>query len=981
MGFLHHLSTLALQSAAEGACSVLGVSSGEHAAEHVVGFLSRHFQDHSLSLNRAMQEAAGKAWKALEIALAGESLWSWLDTADHKAFRQQVRAFLEVTPLDTLSSHGPNFRRRCLKELRLARNQGLLSGTLEPQALAQEVGTFARFSDPHSLLQAECQALERMAEDCRQAGYPDVAHLVCLNNTETGGRALLVTAVRFFFRRQIESDQELFQGLAWARFEVLQQTQEQAFAGLAEVIAQHGDRLEALLLSVQEVVVETRDVVRDIQQEVAELGRRFDLLHREWRPRDSLSINSAAERQLVKQLVARYRALPEEQRQQFPALLNAIGKLEIATGAFDAAQQDFVKAADLARDRAEQAEAHFNLFGAALERTDWSAALAALQKAAELEPQKYAPFPLRKYEPEKILGAGGFGVAFLCRNRLSGSQVVVKTLRSDTLARDVNEVFREAQMLEQLDHPAIIRLRDCDYADSEMTRPYLVMDFFDGETLDRRVATSGRLSAPELVALIRPVAEALQAAHARGILHRDVKPGNLLVRKDDAAWRVKLIDFGLALKQDMLHSTAATGRTMTSSSIAGTLDYAAPEQLGRWPGVAPGPYTDIYGFAKTCCYALFQTVQPLRKHWREVPEELADLLEQCLNENPEERLPNFDRVLASMARLTGAASPPEPAPGPLTAHSTGRSREWWRVTPEGAPVPGGALTQLRRLTGHTDAVLSVAFAPDGRHVLSGSADHTARLWNLETCEAVQVLHGHTEKVCQVRFLPGQRLAVSASKDRSVRFWDLDNGRECRTLPSRTNRSLAISPDGQYALSGNVADGMIRVWEVPTGRELRRLKGHMSWVFGLDFSPDGRRALSSSADGTVRLWDIHSGRELRRLQGHKDKVSSVVFTPDGHRALSTGADRTVLFWDLRTGKVQRCWDEFRDQIWSVVVSPDGYLALCDGDDGEVRLWELDTGTALARSTGHDGKVLSVAFSPDARLAVTAGSDKAIVVWSL
>src|SRR5262249_4936678 len=161
-----------------------------------------------------------------------------------------------------------------------------------------------------------------------------------------------------------------------------------------------------------------------------------------------------------------------------------------------------------------------------------------------------------------------------------------------------------------LDHPAIIRLRDCDYADADLSRPYLVMDYFDGHTLQNLVAAYGPLAPPELVALVRPVAEALQAAHARGILHRDVKPGNLLVRKDGGGWRVRLIDFGLALKRDMLHSTTAAGRTVIGSSVAGTLDYAAPEQLGRLPGVAPGPYTDVYGLAKTCCYVLFQTVHP-----------------------------------------------------------------------------------------------------------------------------------------------------------------------------------------------------------------------------------------------------------------------------------------------------------------------------------------------------------------------------------
>src|SRR5262249_45485212 len=146
-------------------------------------------------------------------------------------------------------------------------------------------------------------------------------------------------------------------------------------------------------------------------------------------------------------------------------------------------------------------------------------------------PANFAAFPAQKYEAERILGAGGFGVAFLCRNRHTGGRVVIKTLRRDGLDRDLNEVFREAQALEELDHPAIIRVRDCDYADPARTRPYLVMDYFEGQTLEELVQKRGPLTPQELLSLARLVAEGLHKAHSRGILHRDVKPGNLLVRR------------------------------------------------------------------------------------------------------------------------------------------------------------------------------------------------------------------------------------------------------------------------------------------------------------------------------------------------------------------------------------------------------------------------------------------------------------------
>src|SRR5205823_3663755 len=196
-------------------------------------------------------------------------------------------------------------------------------------------------------------------------------------------------------------------------------------------------------------------------------------------------------------------------------------------------------------------------------------------EAARLDAARFSPFPLSKYVPQRILGAGGFGVAFLCRHRYMAADVVVKTLASDDLDRDADLVFAEAQVLRQLDHPSIIRIQDCGFASpQEDSRPYLVMDYFAGATLEE-LAREKPLAVEEVVEVARQVAEGLQAAHSKGILHRDIKPANLLVCKEDKRWQAKLIDFGLALKRSGRETMLATANTLAGSSIAGTLDYAA----------------------------------------------------------------------------------------------------------------------------------------------------------------------------------------------------------------------------------------------------------------------------------------------------------------------------------------------------------------------------------------------------------------------
>jgi serine/threonine protein kinase len=690
MSITLHLSTLALRGAAQTAGDVLGVAAAGAVAEQVAGFLLNCFVDQSQRLNRALARASDRAWRAAEIALAGNSWWDRckrsLASADTRAFREQVQAFLKANPLDGVDGHGPNFRLQCLTQLRSARKAGLLKpAPPPPDQLARHVGSLARFGDPTSRVKAEYKVVAMIGAELRKHGYDALATFLELR--PASGPPVLASAVHYFFQREVEEDRELFQGLAYAQLDSLAQGQSTGFASLGAALDEQGERLEELLADVQEVVVQTRADVLDVKaelqrqgQQVQELGdavlralQQHHLEKRSLHTGDSLSIRDEAERRLVKDLIRRYRSVPAEQRQRMPALLNAVGKLQVVTGEFESAERDFKELATMVEDGPARAEAAHNAYLAALERRAWDDALAELKDAAKLDPARFAPFPMEKFEPERILGAGGFGVAFLCRNTRSGGRVVIKTLRSDGLDREVVDVFREAQALEELEHPAIIRIRDCDFANADRSRPYLVMDYFQGQTLAEHVEQNGPLKTSEALPLVRRAAEGLRRAHERGILHRDVKPANILVRPELKGWEVRLIDFGLAMRASATGSTRRSSleRTLLGSSIAGTLEYAAPEQMGKLKGVAVGTYSDVYGFGKTCCFALFGTAQPTFQHWQKIPRDLADLIGRCLNEQPSDRPQDFAAVIRELERLMPApvaqVMPPGPVPRILEA--------------------------------------------------------------------------------------------------------------------------------------------------------------------------------------------------------------------------------------------------------------------------------------------------------------------------
>jgi hypothetical protein len=278
MAIVQHLSVLAVRQVVDGACQALGCGVGAAAADAVVALLESRFHDHSLALSQALHRANERAWRALELALAGTSWWQQvyarLSRADERALGDQVRAFLDSAPLSSLPSHDLEARRQALRDLRTARSRGLLSrGGAGPALLAEQAGRFARYASPQSVLDAEWQMLNDLAAGLREAGLSALAQLIGLRPRD--GVSLLALAARYFFRREVETTPALFQGLAFAKLEQLEQAQEQGFEALHAALQGYADKLGDMLLEVQEVAVETRADVKDIKAALAQHGRQL----------------------------------------------------------------------------------------------------------------------------------------------------------------------------------------------------------------------------------------------------------------------------------------------------------------------------------------------------------------------------------------------------------------------------------------------------------------------------------------------------------------------------------------------------------------------------------------------------------------------------------------------------------------------------------------------------------------------------------
>lgn len=620
--------------------------------------------------------------------------------------------------------------------------------------------------------------------------------------------------------------------------------------------------------------------------------------------------------------------------------------------------------------------------------------------------------PYRLLEP---IGEGGMGKVFKAVQQRLNRVVALKIIRPERLSLDpeaVRRFQREAQLAAQLAHPNIVTVYDSDQVRNTY---YLAMEYVDGQDLSQLVKKHGPLPVPLACDFIRQAALGLQHAHECGMVHRDIKPTNLLVSRPAAGRAggrglsgllrrpiicgqapakapaqpaglpqggvVKILDMGLVCMVPEMGSSATVASLTQEGSVMGTPDYIAPEQARNSRRV--DIRADLYSLGCTFYFLLTgrppfpegTVIEKLLMHQLDQPTPIAELrsdvpasvlavIGKLMAKRPEERFQTPAEVAEILASVPQAEEPPPapaapclPAPAMVAEDGAAHISTAIVAVKKAAPEPAAsedasAPKRIASLPGHLSWVIALAFSPDRNLLASGGLDGKLRLWNF---------------------------AGRKPRDHSA--------------PRRHKgeiHALAFAPEGNLLASGSgTMDGSVWLWDMTDGhlKERALLQRHNAPVEALAFTADGKLLATGGSDKTIWLWDL-SGPEPREralLKGHADCIKALAFAPDGRRVASGGQDGSVRLWS-----VSKIW--FREQailqghdgcVQTIAFTPDGSLLASGGADQTIRLWDLSGTTPAERGVlpASAGVIRAIQFSPDGQKLISLADQGRVIVWDM
>lgn len=616
---------------------------------------------------------------------------------------------------------------------------------------------------------------------------------------------------------------------------------------------------------------------------------------------------------------------------------------------------------------------------------------------------------------QKHLGTGSFGTVWQAHDVELDRTVAVKIpLRGSLTADEAEQFLREARAAAQLRHPHIVSVFEVGRDEDTL---FIVSEFVPGITLEDWL-TARRPNFRESAKLCAQIADGLHHAHECGVIHRDLKPGNVIL---DAECQPHLTDFGLALRE-------AGEITMTvDGKVLGTPAYMSPEQATDSHHV--DRRADVYslgvilfrlltgelpfrGNVRMLMYQVVNDPPPsLRSLNNRIPRDLETICLHCLEKDPGKRYDTAQALAADLRHYLDGR--------PIEARPVSSVARAWRWCKRNAMLSALSAVLFVTLTcGLIGAVWVAAVvarrAEATRYQLylsdMGRAQNAAEHNNYPQVRRLLEVHAdpggqrdlrrfewyYLDNLCRdhdaiERFsTPSYAFAVAVSPEGTeVAVGMINNGVLVHNLQDQQdvafgpqNRpylmtAVAYSPDGKYLAH---SDGGTIHWRPRTDGPPMRSDGHRIQIAELTFSPDGSVLLSAGADGSARLWSAATGKQVGRFD-HGTSLCSAAWSSTG-QSFAIGDDvGYIIVVDRETLASAGRWKGHDNRVESLAFSPDDAYLVSGSDDRTVALWNWHTGTQMHRLSTFADAVRAVRFLEDGKCLATAARDGKVRLWQM
>ncbi|MHC5110463.1 MAG: protein kinase domain-containing protein [Planctomycetota bacterium] len=613
------------------------------------------------------------------------------------------------------------------------------------------------------------------------------------------------------------------------------------------------------------------------------------------------------------------------------------------------------------------------------------------------QPPSVEALSLPGYQIIGEIHRGGQGVVYLAVQESTRRKVAVKLLLGGAFASSVTRkrFSREVEIVARLRHPGIITIFDSGITPDGAH--FYVMDYIDGQPLNRFARKIGA-DFNRALELFLSLCDAVSHAHRNGVIHRDLKPQNILV---DNAGSVRVLDFGLAkAAEDECPGTIIS----STGQVVGTLPYMSPEQA-RGESDRIDTRTDVYalgvvlyellcgafpygvdGSASDIIQNITQaTPQPLRSAWRQdagvtaqsqrrVPhrslcpldDEIQTVVFKAIAKEPQRRYQSVVALSDDLKRYL--------AGDPIEAKRDSRlyvlrktlSRHKLGVSIVAAGVGLTFLFGLAMMALYTNAKYHQGIAEQrelvGRkHLYAAEMKLAQQAWQEARLDRVDDLlrrHLPADNQLDLRHFEWYYLK---------RICDLD----VWTGKGHNNAiyDILFSPDGAVIVSADL-NGSLRLWSAATGESIREFVSGSGSIWSLTSSSDGR-LVASGGNGLVTIWDSTLWTIVQTLEGHDNAVLDVAFSPDDSVLATASSDNTAKLWDVRTGTLMLTLEGHGRFVSSVAFTPDGTTLATGSSDSLIKLWNVSSGELLTDMVGHERGIYSLAFSTDGKWLVSAG----------